>query len=224
VPYAHPLKSGKTVIQHIYDSHYGAARDVRSFVDRWQALAGKIDDQRHAAVLKRLRYQVGHAQLWRDAVCNWFLQKSGVADNEGRVGNHPNRFEAEALERVGYEPLNVTPWETASGGQCAQLVAPGGSGTISMKYAGESGWFDISVRYFDENDGASKYKLLVGGQVVDEWTADDTLPSSEPNGHTSTRHQASRIALRPSDEIRVEVTSDGGERAAIDYLEIDPAP
>jgi alpha-glucuronidase len=224
VPYAHPLKSGKTVIQHIYDSHYAAARDARSLLDRWQALAGKIDDERHVAVLKQLRYQAGHAQLWRDAVCNWFLQKSGIADNEGRVGNYPNRFEAEGLERVGYEPLNVTPWETASGGQCAQLVEPSGSGTISMKYAGEAGWFDIGVRYFDENDGASKYKLLVGGQVVDEWTADDTLPSNEPNGHTSTRHQSSLIALRPGDEIRLEVTSDGDERAAIDYLEIDPAP
>jgi alpha-glucuronidase len=87
--------------------------------------------KRYEAVLARLQYQAGHAQLWRDAVCNWFMHKSGIADNEGRVGNYPNRFEAEALERDGYEPLNITPWETASGGRCAQLVQPSGHGSIT---------------------------------------------------------------------------------------------
>ena len=42
--------------------------------------------------------------IWRDAICSWFLQKSGIADNEGRVGNFPNRFEAETLTLEGYEP------------------------------------------------------------------------------------------------------------------------
>ena len=80
-----------------------------------------------------------------------------------------------------------------------------------------------SVAYFDESDGAAKYRLLVGGQLVDEWTADDTLPDNKPNGHTSTRRETSRVALRPGDLIRIEATADGGEWAAIDYLEIDPA-
>jgi alpha-glucuronidase len=151
------------------------------------------------------------------------MHKSGIADNEGRVGNYPNRYEAEALEREGYEPHNVTPWETASGGQCAQLVDPSGSGAVSMKFDGKPGWFNVSISYFDENDGASKFRLLVAGQVVDQWTADDTLPDNTPNGHTSTRRQVSRVALRPGDMVRIEATADGGDRAAIDYLEIDPA-
>ena len=92
-----------------------------------------------------------------------------------------------------------------------------------MKYDGKAGWFHVNVSYFDENDGASKFRLLVAEQVVDEWTADDTLPDNKPNGHTSTRHQTGRVALRPGDVIRIEATVDGGERAAIDYLEIDAA-
>ena len=119
VPYTHMLKSGKTVIQHIYDAHYQGARDAARLVQQWQSLKGHVDDERFAAVLARLQYQAGHAKVWRDAVCTWFLHESGIADNEGRVGNYPNRFEAEALTLEGYEPLNVTPWETASGGQCA---------------------------------------------------------------------------------------------------------
>jgi alpha-glucuronidase len=223
VPYSHTLDSGKTVIQHIYDVHYEGARDAARLVQQWQSLNGRIDDKRYEAVLSRLNYQAGHAKVWRDAVCNWFLQKSGIADNDGRVGNYANRFEAETLSLEGYAPLNVTPWETASGGQCAECIDPSGKGALSMKFEGKAGWFQIDVAYFDENDGASRLCLRIAGQVVDEWTAEDSLPDNKPNGHTSTRHQTARIALRPGDEIRIEATTDGGERAAIDYLEIEPA-
>jgi alpha-glucuronidase len=221
VPYTHALKSGKTVIQHIYDSHYDGARDAEGLAQQWESLKGKIDDQRYEAVLKRLIYQAGHAQLWRDAVCAWFLDKSGIADGEGRVGNYPNRFEAETMKAEGLEPQNVKPWETASGGQCVQSASDGGNGAVNMKFEGNAGWFDLNVRYFDENDGASQFKLLVGGQIIDEWKADDKLPDDEPNGHTSTRHETRRVALRPGDEIRIEAIADGAERAAIDYLEIE---
>jgi alpha-glucuronidase len=223
VPYTHALNSGKSVIQHMYDTHYQGAREAARLVEQWQSLEGRVDAERYQAVLARLRYQAGHAKVWRDAVCAWFMNKSGIADNEGRVGNYPNRFEAEGLEREGFEPQNVTPWETASGGQCAQLADPRGHGAVSKKYDGKAGWFNLSVVFFDENDGAAKYRLLVAGQVVDEWTADDTLPDNRPNGHTSSRHETSRVALRPSDVIRVEAVADGGEHAAIDYLEIEPA-
>jgi alpha-glucuronidase len=223
VPYTHLLDSGKTVIQHIYDSHYQGARDAARLVQQWQSLQGHVDDERFDAILSRLQYQAGHAKVWRDAVCTWFLHKSGIADNEGRVGNYPNRFEAEGLTLEGYEPLNVTPWETASGGQCAQIADPSGKGNLSMKYEGKAGWFHLGVSYFDENDGAAKFRLLVADQLIGEWTADDTLPDSKPNGHTSTRYQTGRIALRPGDLIRVEAIADGGERSAIDYLEIEAA-
>jgi alpha-glucuronidase len=223
VPYTHTLKSGKTVIQHIYDTHYDGARDAARLAQQWESLEGKVGKQRHAAVLEQLAYQAGHAQLWRDAVCNWFLHKSGIADNAGRVGNYPNRIEAESMQREGYEPQNVIPWETASGGQSAECVDPNGKGAVVVKFDGKPGWFDLYLRYFDENDGASKYRLLVTGQPIDEWTADDTLPDNKPNGNTSSRRQTRRVALRAGDEIRIEVTVDGGERAAIDYLEIEPA-
>lgn len=223
VPYTHTLKSGKTVIQHIYDSHYDGARDAEAFADKWEALKGKIDDERFEAVLQRLRFQAGHAQLWRDAVCNWFLDKSGIADGAGRVGNYPNRYEAEAMQPEGYEPRNVKPWETASGGQCVENVGPEGKGAVTLKFDGKAGWYDLRLRYFDENDGAAQFKLLVGGQVIDEWKAGDSLPDNEPNGHTSTRRETRRVALRPGDEIRIETIADGAERAAIDYLEIEAA-
>jgi hypothetical protein len=102
-------------------------------------------------------------------------------------------------------------------------VNPENKGAVVLKYDGKAGWFNLSTRYFDESDGQSQFTLLVAGQKVDEWKADDTLPDDEPNGNTSTRHETRRVALRPGDEIRIEAVADNGERAAIDYLEIDAA-
>jgi alpha-glucuronidase len=222
VPYDHQLHSGKTLIQHVYDSHYDGARDADRLAGNWQTLKGRIDEQRYDEVLADLRYQAGHARVWRDAIANWFLRKSGIADDKKRVGNHPNRIEAEAMELDGYEPQDVTPWETASGGQAAALTAKNHHGTIRQKFTGKPGWYDVDVAYFDENDGLSKFKLYVGDQLVDQWTADDQLLHDQPSGHTSTRRKTPGVALRPGDVIRLEATSDQGEQAAVDYLELVP--
>lgn len=222
VPYDHKLRSGKTLIQHIYDTHYDGARDAERLVRDWQTLQGRIDDERYEQVLADLIYQAGHAHVWRDAIANWFLRKSGIADDKKRVGNHPHRIEAEAMELLGYEATDVTPWETASGGQAAALTAKDHHGVIAHKFAGKSGWYDLEVAYFDENDGESKFKLFVNDQLVDQWTADDMLPHDQPSGHTSTRHRTPTLALREGDTIRLEGTADGKEQASVDFLEITP--
>ncbi|MBV9296139.1 MAG: hypothetical protein JO145_11265, partial [Acidobacteriaceae bacterium] len=43
------------------------------------------------------------------------------------------------------------------------------------------------------------------------------------NGDSSTRHTISAVALQTGDAIRLEGTPDGGDHAAFDYIEIDPA-
>ncbi len=102
VPYTHVLHSGKTIIQHIYDTHYEGAEDANQFVRQWESLKGRVDAQRYHEVLNRLEYQAGHAQVWRDAVCNWFLRMSGIPDVRNRAGNFPGRVEAEAMKLEGY--------------------------------------------------------------------------------------------------------------------------
>jgi alpha-glucuronidase len=88
VAYTYVLHSGKTVIQHIYDSHYEGAEQAAKLVTQWQSLDGQIDDERYNAILERLQYQAGHAIVWRDTVVNWFFKASGIPDAKGRVG-HP---------------------------------------------------------------------------------------------------------------------------------------
>lgn len=227
LPYNYVLHSGKTVIQHIYDTHYSGVEQVREFVERWRSLKGKIDEQRYNETLARLEYQVGHATEWRDAVCQWFFKMSGIPDKHGRVDNDPNRVEAESMRLNGYAVFDVKPWETASRGKAIRVVSADNHGSASFNYAGQPGWYDLAVQYYDQTNGISQFTLRVAGQAVDHWRADDLLPSrnvqSLPNGHTSTRHTAHGVALRTGDEIKIDAIADGGERACVDYLEISPA-
>ncbi len=84
VAYTHVLHSGKTVAQHIYDSHYEGAEDARAFVTDWKALDGHIDEERYRDILTRFEYQAGEALRWRNTICNWFFNLSHIADDKGR--------------------------------------------------------------------------------------------------------------------------------------------
>jgi alpha-glucuronidase len=218
VPYQHVLHSGKTVIQSIYDSHYQGAAAAERFARQWQGLKGRIDDHRFEEIRAQLNYQAGRATVWRDAVSNWFLRASGIPDRQGRVGNYPGRVEAESMKLEGYTVVDVTPWEAASGGKAISCASPKCSASFS--YQGPSGWRTLSIEYFDQNNGASHFRATVNGQVVDEWVADDHVPTRKIDGSSSTRRVIHGLALRPGDEIRIEGIPDGGESAALDYVEI----
>jgi len=220
VPYMHVLHSGKTVIQYIYDSHYEGAERAAENVPRWQSLKGLIDDERYAAVLARLEYQAGHAIVWRDAVCNWFFRVSGIPDAKGRVGHYPGRVEAEAMQLQGYIPVDVDPPEDASGGKAVICPEPLQFCEASYRFTGAAGWYEVDVEYFDLPKGQSKFRVLVGDQEVDEWTADAQLPGMKLSADSSIRRRIPGLALRPGDEIRIQGIPDTDERSPLDYLEI----
>jgi alpha-glucuronidase len=222
VPYTHVLHSGKTVIQHFYDEHYKGAEQATRFVEQWKALKGLVDEQRYGEVLALQEFQAGHAIVWRDAINTWFFNKSGIADAKGRVGRHPNRIEAESMRLVGYAATNITPSEAASGGRAVQIANPDQRGSASFTFAGKAGQYDIAVQYFDEDDGISEFRFAAAGRWVDQWRADNVLPtpSKLPDGHTSIRRTIRKLALRPGDEICVEGLASGGEQAVIDYVEV----
>lgn len=80
VPYTHTLHSGKTVIEHIYDSHFEGVEQADQLKEMWQSLEGKIDDSRHGQVADRLHEQALHAREWRDIINTYFYRKSGIPD------------------------------------------------------------------------------------------------------------------------------------------------
>jgi len=222
VPYTYKLHSGETVIQHIYDSHYEGAAAVERYARDWKSLRGHIDEQRYNDVLAQLEYQAGQAEVWRDAVSNWFLRESDIPDAKHRVGHYPGRIEAESMMLSGYTVTDVTPWEAASGGRA--ITCGAGHCTASSRFTGEPGWYTIRVQYFDQDNGAAHFKTFVGKQLVDECSATLQLPTVKLDGTSSTRRTISGIALRAGDEIRIEGSPDAGESAALDYLEIVREP
>jgi alpha-glucuronidase len=222
LPYTYRLHSGKTVIQTIYDSHYDGAAKTQEFVNDWKHLKGHVDDERYQAVLAQLRYQSGHAIVWRDAIDDWFHQISGIADEQGRVGHHPDRIEAESMELKGYTTFEPASWEGASGGKAVSCPATQQSCSASLRFSAAAGWYQIDVEYFDLSGGVSQFRMFIGDQLVDEWRADMLLPGRTPSADSSVRHRTPGLALRPGDVIQLVGLPDQDERAPLDYIEVAP--
>jgi alpha-glucuronidase len=228
VPYTYRLQDGKTVIQYIYDSHYQGAAEAAELGAEWATLKGRVDPVLFDDVRTRLEYQAGHAIVWRDAIVQYFLRLSGIADERGRAGHDRGRLEAEDARLTGYKVIEVTPWEDASGGKA--VSCDGGdssqrSCSAEWTYSGAAGRFDLAAQYFDLQGGIAKFSLLVNGNSVKAWNANAAFPSKRLNGDNSTRSTARGVALQPGDVIRVEGIPDGSDPAALDYIEVlPPAP
>jgi alpha-glucuronidase len=220
--YTYRLHSGKTVIQAIYDSHYEGAAKTDEFVKDWESLKGQVDDERYEDVLAQLKHQSGHAIVWRDAINDWFHRISGIADEKGRVGHHPNRIEVESMELKGYKTFEPVSWEGASGAKGVTCPAMLQSCMAQTRFDGAPGWYEVDVEYFDLNSGVSRFRLLIGDQPVDEWRAAMLLPGRAPSADSSVRHRIKGLALRPGDVIRIEGFPDHHEHAPLDYLEVSP--
>ena len=84
LPYTHVLHSGKTVIQHIYDTHFEGYDEVIEMAAKWDGLKGKIDDEIFENVKERFERQITNAHEWCDQVNSYFFRKSGIPDEKGR--------------------------------------------------------------------------------------------------------------------------------------------
>ena len=84
LPYTHKLHSGKTVIQHIYDTHFEGYAEAQELAKKWSALKGSIDDEIFDNVSERFARQLTNAREWCDQVNSYFFRKSGIPDEKGR--------------------------------------------------------------------------------------------------------------------------------------------
>ena len=224
VPYTYKLHSGQSVIQYFYDSHYQGAAEAAKLVDEWNSLKGKIEPALFNDERSRLEYQAGHAIVWRDAIVQYFLKQSGIADEKERAGHYPGRLEAEDAKLSGYKVIDVTPWEDASGGKAVACKQSSAQPVCSAEwtYTGPAGRFDIAVQYFDLQRGAAKFTLSANGKRAASWTADATFPSRAPNGDNSTRYTVRDVELKPGNMLRLVGRADGNDPAPLDYVEVTP--
>lgn len=211
VPYDYKLHNGKTLMQSIYDTHYASALAAAEYVPQWSALKSKIDAERYAQTLRLFEFQAGHAIVWRDAINNWFQRISGIPDTQGRVGHDKGRIEAEAMQATGFQTIDVTPWETASGGKAVNCHVAAGC-TLTTTTQQPAGRYNIVVNYYDMWNGVSKYELLVDGKTIATFAADDKLPPAQfdpnPDGQTATRYTAYNVALHPGAVITLHAVPD----------------
>lgn len=84
IPYTWKLRSGKTVIQHIYDTHFDGVEMVDEMVERFSALQGKIPNKPFKRMMERFTHQKEHAREWCDQINAYFWRKSGISDEKGR--------------------------------------------------------------------------------------------------------------------------------------------
>lgn len=114
--------------------------------------------------------------------------------------------QAEALNLSGYEPNN---FEGADGIRAVSNSV----GFANGLFSGATGTYNVTVRYFDENDGASILRLLVNGTQVGTITLD-------VNDHTWKDWNHSGVSISNGDEIRLEGSRETGEHQRIDYITI----
>ena len=84
IPYLWKLRSGKTVIQHIYDSHFEGVEMVDEMVERFRKLRGKLPKKSYERMMERFIHQKEHAREWCDQINAYFYRKSGISDERKR--------------------------------------------------------------------------------------------------------------------------------------------
>lgn len=84
IPYTWKLKSGQTLIQYIYDSHFEGEAEAEKLAADWNSLKDVVDSEVFARVAERFELQVANAKEWRDQVNSYFFRKSDIADEKGR--------------------------------------------------------------------------------------------------------------------------------------------
>ncbi|MPQ31453.1 alpha-glucuronidase [Clostridium estertheticum] len=80
VLYSYKLKTGKTVIQHIYDTHFEGVEKVDEFINKWETLQNKIDSKIFDLVMEKFQIQKKDSREWRDVVNTYFYRKTGIDD------------------------------------------------------------------------------------------------------------------------------------------------
>jgi len=227
VNYTHKLQSGKSVIQHFYDAHYTGAETAQTFAAMWSSLQDKIDTERYNETLFRLKYQAGHSIVWRDAINEFYFNKSGIPDSAGRVGKHPWRIEAESMSLTGYRSVLVNPFEMASNYTAVVTTSNTTAGSAIARLDFPSGTYDVAVNYFDVIGGKAHWKIYLNNATLGEWVGnnEDLLghtPSTYLDGHSATRITFNAVNIVKGDMIRIVGTPDGIEQAPLDYIAVLP--
>ena len=95
------------------------------------------------------------------------------------------------------------------------------TGYASYQFSGESGYYDLDLGTFDENDGVAGFMVAVNGEQIGEtvWS-DQEYFSRNPSWKTTVEHRMfSNFYLETGDIVQIQGVEDGGDAARLDYLD-----
>ena len=129
------------------------------------------------------------------------------------------RFEAEDLNLDGYQVENFPDSEVSG----EQLISLRGrderTGTADGIFTGTTGFYQIEVGYYDENDGISDASVTVANETsafkFEQNTGGDRV--SPQTFSSKVTHES--VYLESGDRFEIEASSDGNEFARFDYLD-----
>ncbi|MDR3127827.1 MAG: alpha-glucuronidase [Bifidobacteriaceae bacterium] len=92
VPFKKLLKSGKTVIQHIYDTHFEGVETVKKYIVNWKKIQNqklsnlelKLWQENWQSVFDKLQKQLRSAKNWRDFLNTYYHRLAGTPDKKSR--------------------------------------------------------------------------------------------------------------------------------------------
>ncbi len=84
VNYDYVLNSGKTLIQHIYDTHFEGVNEVENMIRGLHTLKDILPQDVYLRLSERFELQLESAVEWRDRINTYFYRKSGVDDIKHR--------------------------------------------------------------------------------------------------------------------------------------------
>ena len=82
--YDYRLKNGKTILQHIYDTHFEGAAEAAGFLAAVEDLKDELPQDAYERMIARFRHQKEHAEEWRDVINTFFFRLTGIPDEQGR--------------------------------------------------------------------------------------------------------------------------------------------
>ena len=84
VDYLYKLKSGKSVIQHIYDAHFDGYEMVNKFIEKLEEIKEIIDNEIYINLESRFKEQLSNSNEWKDKINSYFYRISGIKDKNNR--------------------------------------------------------------------------------------------------------------------------------------------
>ncbi len=84
LPYTYRLKNGKTIIQHIYDTHFLGAEMAAGFLTALESIRELLPADAYDRMHQRFIHQKEHSQDWRDIINTYFHRISDIDDELGR--------------------------------------------------------------------------------------------------------------------------------------------